>query len=324
MTSLRVLVVGGAGYIGSHVVQALLAAGHSPIVFDNLSTGSRKNLFVDAAFVEGDILDPQALKHAMKNVHAVVHLAALKAAGESMEHPGRYATQNLSGTINLLNAASSAGVSCLVFSSSAAIYGEPEYIPMNEAHPTRPVNFYGHTKRAMEELLPWYSQLKGLRFASLRYFNAAGYDVNGVLKGLEQEPANLLPIVMETIVGMRDSLTVFGDDYDTKDGTCVRDYVHVSDLARAHVLALNHVTEYRDDLILNLGTSTGLSVREIILAAKRISGVDFKVEQGPRRAGDPAVVLACAKLAEETLGWKPEHSNVDTILRTMLDAYRSQ
>ena len=324
MTQERVLVVGGAGYIGSHVCQALLEAGHQSVVFDNLSTGHKENILPKSEFIEGDILDQAALRKAMNGITSVIHLAALKAAGDSMKDPARFATQNLSGTVNLLNAALEAGVKTFVFSSSAAVYGEPDYVPMDEQHPTRPMNFYGHTKLAIEGLLPWYSQLKGMRFASLRYFNAAGYDVQGVLKGLEKEPGNLMPIVMETVMGQREKVVVFGDDYETKDGTCIRDYIHVSDLAIAHVQALEYVVKQDEDLIVNLGTSNGLSVLDILNATKRLSGVDFKVEMGPRREGDPAVVLAKAQKAQDLLGWTPQHSDVDTLVKTMLDAYRNQ
>ena len=324
MKKQRVLVVGGAGYIGSHVCQALIAAGHQSVVFDNLSTGHKENILPESEFIEGDILDPGALKTAMKGIPAIVHLAALKAAGESMTHPERFATQNLSGTVNLLNAAVDAGVRSFVFSSSAAVYGEPSYVPMDENHPTQPMNFYGHTKLAIEGLLPWYSQLKGMRFAALRYFNAAGYDPTGIIKGLEKEPGNLMPIVMEAVMGTREKVVVFGDDYDTKDGTCLRDYIHVTDLATAHVQALEHISSRNEDLTLNLGTSKGISVLEILEVTKKLSGVDFKVEIGPRRAGDPAVVLAEAKQANEILGWAPKHSDVHTLVQSMLDTYRGQ
>jgi UDP-glucose 4-epimerase len=324
MSKKRVLVVGGAGYIGSHVCQALLTAGHQPVVFDNLSTGHKENILPGSEFIEGDILDGPALEAATANIDAVIHLAALKAAGESMTDPGRFATQNLSGSVNLLNACVNANIRSFVFSSSAAVYGEPKYVPMNESHPTAPMNFYGHTKLAIEGLLQWYSQLKSMRFASLRYFNAAGYDPTGKIKGLEKEPGNLMPIVMEVVMGTREKVVVFGDDYDTDDGTCIRDYIHVTDLAQAHVQALEHIASQDEDLVLNLGTSNGISVLEILEATKKLSGVDFKVEIGPRRAGDPAVVLADASLAKDVLGWVPKHSNVETLVKSMLDTYRNQ
>jgi UDP-glucose 4-epimerase len=258
----------------------------------------------------------------MKGVDSIIHMAALKAAGESMTEPEIYAENNISGTINLLNAATAAKVKYFVFSSSAAVYGEPLYLPLDESHPTAPMNFYGHTKLAIENLLRWYSQLKGLRFSSLRYFNAAGYDVDGELNGLEHEPNNLLPIVMETIVGRRKKVEVFGTDYDTRDGSCIRDYIHVSDLAEAHLKALDYLKHENQDLVINLGTSNGLSVLEIMQIAREVSGQEFNYTLGPRRAGDPAVVLAKAELAEELLDWKPKHSDANTLLETTLRAYR--
>ena len=317
-----VLVIGGAGYIGSHVVKTLRDAGKFPVVFDNLSSGLRENLLPGIPFIFGDTLKPEQLKAAMKGVDSIIHMAALKAAGESMVKPEKYAENNISGTINLLNAATAAKVKYFVFSSSAAVYGEPQYLPMDEAHPTEPLNFYGYTKLAIENLLHWYSQLKGLRFSSLRYFNAAGYDVDGELNGLEHEPNNLLPIVLETIVGRRKKVEVFGTDYDTRDGSCIRDYIHVSDLAEAHLKALDYLKHENQDLVINLGTSNGLSVLEIMQIAREVSGQEFNYTLGPRRAGDPAVVLAKAELAAELLGWRPKHSDAATLLETTLRAYR--
>jgi len=317
-----VLVVGGAGYIGSHVVKALRDTGKSPVVFDNLSNGLRENLLPGIPFILGDTLKPEQLESAMSGVDSIIHMAALKAAGESMAEPEKYAKNNISGTINLLNVATAAKVKYFVFSSSAAVYGEPQYLPLDESHPTAPMNFYGHTKLAIENLLRWYSQLKGLRFSSLRYFNAAGYDVDGELNGLEHEPNNLLPIVLETIVGRRKKVEVFGTDYDTRDGSCIRDYIHVSDLADAHLKALDYLKHENQDLVINLGTSNGLSVLEIMQIAREVSGQEFNYTLGPRRAGDPAVVLAKAELAAELLGWRPKHSDANTLLETTLRAYR--
>ena len=317
----KILVVGGAGYIGSHVVKALRDAGKSPVVFDNMSSGLRENLLAGIPFIKGDLLFPEQLKSAMEGVDYIIHLAALKAAGESMTEPEKYAENNLCGTINLLNAATSAKVKNFVFSSSAAVYGEPQYLPMDEAHPTEPMNFYGYTKLGIENLLSWYSQLRGLRFCSLRYFNAAGYDVDGELNGLEQQPNNLLPIVLETIMGKRDKVEVFGTDYETGDGSCIRDYVHVTDLADAHLRALDYLNDKKEDLLVNLGTSNGLSVLEVLRIAREVCSAEFKVTLGPRRAGDPAVVLAKADLASELLGWRPKYSDAQTLLKTTLRAY---
>ena len=318
----KILVVGGAGYIGSHVVKALRDAGKSPVVFDNMSSGLEENLLAGIPFIKGDLLFPEQLKSAMEGVDSIIHLAALKAAGESMTEPEKYAENNLCGTINLLNAATSAKVKNFVFSSSAAVYGEPQYLPMDEKHPTDPMNFYGYTKLGIENLLRWYSQLRGLRFCSLRYFNAAGYDVAGELNGLEQAPNNLLPIVLETIMGKREKVEVFGTDYETGDGSCIRDYVHVTDLADAHLRALDYLNDKKEDLLVNLGTSNGLSVLEVLRIAREVCAAEFKFTLGPRRVGDPAVVLAKADLAAELLGWRPKHSDARTLLETTLRAYQ--
>ena len=318
-----ILVVGGAGYIGSHVVKALRDAGRQPVVFDNLSTGLRENLFPEIPFIHGDLLIPEQVRAAMRGIRSVIHLAALKAAGDSMLEPERYALHNLNGTVNLLHAAGTTGVRHFVFSSSAAVYGEPQYLPLDENHPTEPANFYGQTKLQIEMLLSWFSRLRDMRYAGLRYFNAAGYDPDGEVRGLEKEPNNLLPLVLETLLGWRENLEVYGTDYDTEDGSCIRDYIHVSDLADAHLRALNFLEEQDEDLVVNLGTSKGISVLEILDAARKVSGMDLPVILSDRRPGDPAVVLASAEKSERLLEWSPAFSDVETILKTMLAAYRS-
>jgi UDP-glucose 4-epimerase len=322
-----VLVIGGAGYIGSHVTRELLDHGHRAVVFDNLSSGLRENLCPEADFVHGDILDYQALVRVArgkdgKGFDALIYLAALKAAGESMIAPEKYSRNNISGTVNILNAASEAGIKAIVFSSSAAVYGEPEYLPVDEKHPTNPASYYGFTKLEIERFLGWYDQLRGIRSASLRYFNAAGYDVKGRIKGKEQNPANLIPIVMEAAAGLRKEVQVFGSDYDTPDGTCIRDYIHVSDLAAAHVKALEYITKNQRSIVVNLGTGTGTSVMEVIEAARRITGKAIPIKMVGRRPGDPAKHTASADLALTTLGWKAEHSDIDTLVRTSWEVYR--
>ncbi len=320
---MRVLVIGGAGYIGSHVVREFLDKGHSVTVFDNLSSGLKENLFPEAQFVEGDILDPASLSSTMSEGYdALVHLAAFKAAGESMLIPEKYSVNNITGTLNILNAACGAGVKKVVFSSSAATYGEPQYLPIDEGHPTNPENYYGFTKLEIERFLSWYDKLKGIRFAALRYFNAAGYDVDGRITGLERKPANLLPVVMEAAVGMRDKVQVFGNDYDTPDGTGVRDYVHVSDLATGHVQALDWIASHDRSLVVNLGSESGLSVLEIIEATRRITGREFAVDMVGRRPGDPAKLTASSSKAHELLGWKATRSDVDTLVSTTWSVYR--
>ena len=319
----KILVVGGAGYIGSHVVKALRDAGKSPVIFDNLSSGLRENILPGIPFILGDMLFPKQLKKAMDNVDSIIHLAAFKSSEESMRGIEKYALNNLSGTINLLNAATEAKVKYFVFSSSAAVYGAPKYIPIDEEHPTDPLNFYGFTKLGIENLLKWYSRLRDIRFSSLRYFNAAGYDIDGELNGLEKEPKNLLPIVLETITGKREKVEVFGTDYDTRDGSCIRDYIHVSDLALAHIQALEFLKHENQDLVLNLGTSKGLSVLEIIKIAREISETDFKYTLGKRRAGDAATLISKSNLALELLGWSAKYSDSRTLIETMLRAYRA-
>jgi len=319
---MKVLVIGGAGYIGSHVCLELMDAGHSVTVFDNLSTGTEENLFPGERFVRGDILDPAALAGVMaEGFDAAVHLAAFKAAGESMLAPEKYSVNNLSGTINILNAMTAAGVRYLVFSSSAAVYGEPAYLPIDEKHPTNPENYYGFTKLEIERILAWYDRLKGLRSACLRYFNAAGYDVRGRVRGLERNPANLLPVIMEVAAGMRPSLKVFGNDYDTPDGTGVRDYVHVNDLAAAHVAALGAMVRADAGLTVNLGSENGLSVLEILEAARRITGRPIPADIVGRRPGDPARLVASSGLARQALGWTARHSDADTLVESSWKVY---
>ena len=320
----NILVVGGAGYIGSHVAKELIKAGHQVIVFDNLITSRKENIVAGADFIFGDVRNPDDIGGAMKQgIDAVVYLAALKAAGESMVIPEKYAVNNISGAINLLNAMAENGVKKIIFSSTAAVYGEPQYLPVDEKHPTEPINFYGFTKLEIERILKWYDQLKGIRFAALRYFNAVGYDIEGVVNALEQQPNNLLPVVMEAVIGKRPYVELFGDDYDTPDGTCIRDYIHVCDLAGGHLKALDYLDKENKSLTVNLGTANGLSVKEIFEAVKNISGVDFAVKVGPRRPGDPPKLLANSQLAYDLLGWKAQYSDVETIVKTMLRAYQN-
>ena len=246
---MKVLVIGGAGYIGSHVVKELMAQGHKVTVFDNLSSGLKQNLFKENDFIEGDILNKEQLDAAFaKGFDAYIHLAAFKAAGESMIKPEKYSVNNITGTLNILNSAVEHDCKLMVFSSSAAVFGEPQYLPIDENHPKNPENYYGYTKLSIEQFMKWYDQLKGLKFAALRYFNAAGYDPEGVLYGLEQNPANLLPIIMEVACGMREKMKIFGNDYDTRDGTCIRDYVHVTDFF-CHLDTGQHARIFDDELL---------------------------------------------------------------------------
>ncbi len=319
---MRILVIGGAGYIGSHVARAFLDRGYAVTVFDNFQTGLRENLFHDAAFVYGDIMRPEQLREAMREgFDGCVHLAALKAAGQSMLKPELYAESNISGTINILNQATAAGISRLIFSSSAAVYGSPQYLPIDENHPKEPENFYGFTKLEIERILDWYDRLKGMRYAAIRYFNAAGYDVRGRIKGLELNPENLLPIVMEAAAGIRPKLSIFGDDYPTRDGSCIRDYVHVSDLAEAHVTAFEYLLQHDRSLTVNLGSQTGVSVFEMVDRARAITGREVPADISGRRAGDPSELVASSAKARELLGWVPKYSDVDTLISSTWKMY---
>jgi len=320
---MNILIIGGAGYIGSHVTREFLDLGNKCTVYDNLSSGLRENLFKEAEFIHGDIHDYPALLDVMKagSFDALIHLAASKAAGESMLIPEKYSRNNICGTVNILNAASAAGIKNIVFSSSAAVYGEPQYTPIDEKHPQNPENYYGFTKLEIERILHWYDKLKGMRYAALRYFNAAGYDVKGRIKGLEQNPANLLPVIMETACGVRKELEIFGDDYDTPDGTCIRDYIHVSDLACGHVMSLDYIVKNRKSLVVNLGSETGASVKEVLETARKITGKPIPAKIAKRRPGDPVKLTSSAALAKELLGWKANNSNMETLVKTSWAAY---
>ncbi|MDI6402172.1 UDP-glucose 4-epimerase GalE [Balneolaceae bacterium ANBcel3] len=328
---MNVLVIGGAGYIGSHVVYELADAGHKVTILDNFSTGLHENVDPRACLVEGDMQDHALVRSLLKKgdscdkhqpFDAVFHFAALKAAGESMTHPEVFTEANLIATMHLLNLMSENDIRRFVFSSSAAVYGNPEYLPIDEAHPQKPINYYGYTKLAIEHTLEWYSKLKGLRFAALRYFNAAGYDVKGRVRGKEQNPANLLPIVMEVAAGNRDMMQVFGDDYPTRDGTCIRDYIHVSDLASAHLKAMDYLVNEDKDLVINLATGEGYTVLEVIREAEKVSGLSITRETTERRPGDPADLVATSTLALDTIGWKAQYSDIHTLVSSMWEVYK--
>lgn len=321
---MKILVIGGAGYIGSHVAREFLDRGYEVTVFDNLSTGREENLFSDAWFVHGDIFDAAQLAEVMQGgFDGCVHLAALKAAGESMLKPEEYTTHNICGTIAVINQAVAVGsIRCFLFSSSAAIFGSPAYLPIDENHPKEPENYYGFTKLEIERILGWYDKLKGLKFAAIRYFNAAGYDVRGRIRGLEINPANLLPVIMETAAGIRSSFSVFGTDYPTRDGTGIRDYVHVTDLAVAHVQAFERVVRTGESLSVNLGSETGVSVLEMLEASRRITGRTITANFAPRRPGDPPELVATSAKARELLAWTPNYSDLDTLVESTWNVYR--
>ena len=320
---MKILVTGGAGYIGSHVVYELIDQGHDVTILDDMSLGLEENIDPRSIFVQGSTHSDSDLDSVLSvGFDGIIHLAAWKAAGESMTDPAKYAHNNLIGTINLLNACDRHGIKRFVFSSTSSVYGNPEYIPIDENHPTDPISYYGETKLQVEKNLKWFSELKGIRFGVLRYFNAAGYDIKGRIKGRERNALNLIPIAMEVAAGIREKMQVFGDNYDTHDGTGVRDYIHVSDLAIAHMKALNYISENDKDLLVNLATGEGHSVLDVIKKSKEVSGRDIPFDIVGRRAGDPATVVAASNRANKVLDWSTKYSDLDTLIRTAWDVYK--
>jgi UDP-arabinose 4-epimerase len=317
--SQSILVTGGAGYVGSHACKALARAGYLPVTYDTLSRGHR-----DAVrwgpLVEGDIADHDRLGAAITEhrVSAVMHFAAYAYVGESVADPGLYYRNNLCGTLAMLDVLRDRGVRNLVFSSTCAIYGLPETVPIRETAPQHPVNPYGETKLAIERALYWYGQAHQLRWIALRYFNAAGADRDGEI-GEDHEPeTHLVPLVLQAAFGQRAAVEIYGTDYPTPDGTAIRDYIHVDDLAEAHLRALERLLAGGEAIALNLGTGRGCSVREVIAAAEEVCGREIPVRAAPRRAGDPPVLVADPSLAAATLGWRAQHSSLDAIIRTAL------
>jgi UDP-arabinose 4-epimerase len=317
MTKKRVLVVGGAGFIGSNTAKLLSVQGFEPVVYDNLSTGNR-NAVRWSRFIEGDILDTPRLTATIEDCApvAVIHFAASAYVGESVTDPAKYYRNNVSGTQSLLEASRLAGAGNLIFSSSCATYGVPERLPIREGEVQRPINPYGRTKLIAEHMLADYSSAYGLRYVALRYFNASGADVDGELGEAHDPETHLIPRAMMAAAGSIDFLEVYGDDYDTPDGTCVRDYIHVGDLARAHVLAVEHLAGGGSNLALNLGAGRGTSIKEILETIRRLTGRKVPIVMRARRAGDPPALYADPTLAAETLGFKTIYSDLDTIVRT--------
>jgi UDP-glucose 4-epimerase len=313
---MKVLVTGGAGYIGSHMVKALLRHGAEVVVYDNLSSGHREAVG-QASLVEGDISDRARLDETLSRhrVEAVMHFASLIQVGESVQQPAKYYRTNLVGTLNVLDAMRAADVKRFIFSSTAAIFGEPTYTPIDEKHPANPINPYGFSKWAVERVLADLDRADGFRSIALRYFNAAGADAEGELGERHEPETHLIPLVLQAASGRRPTVTVFGTDYPTPDGTCVRDYIHVDDLCAAHLLALERLL--RDDAsgAYNLGNNQGFSVRQILDTAERVTGKPIPTTIGPRRAGDPAVLVADSKKAMAELGWRPKYQELATIVR---------
>ena len=314
---MRVLVTGGAGYIGSVITDQLVARGHRVVVYDNLSKGHADAVNADATFVEADLLDGDTLKDALvsNSIEAVIHMAAASLVGESMTDAARYYETNVVATVRLLNALVETQIAVLVFSSTAAVYGEPKRVPILEDDSTAPSNTYGETKLAVERALHWYHTAHAIRYASLRYFNAAGATDR---RGERHDPeTHLIPLVLRAAKDARHPITVFGRDYDTRDGTCVRDYIHVSDLADAHIRALEALArkELRAE-IFNLGCGEGYTVQEVIDGARNVTGRAIAAIDGARRAGAPAVLVASSDRITKALGWHPRHSSLETIIRS--------
>lgn len=312
---MRVLVVGGAGYIGSHMVKMLLGAGHEVITLDNLSSGHR-DAVLGGTFVEGDLADSACL-HQVFEQHkpeAVMHFASYIQVGESVRKPDIYYRNNVTNTLNLLDVMLQFNVKKFIFSSTAAVFGEPDYVPIDEAHPNRPLNPYGRSKWMIEQVLADYDKAFDLRSVCLRYFNAAGADPEGQLGERHDPETHLIPLILQAASGRRDNIQVFGRDYDTPDGTCIRDYIHIVDLCSAHLAALEYLTKGGSSDRFNLGNGSGFSVQEVIDAVQKVSGKQVTVINGPRREGDPARLVADAKRARSILAWQPTYTALDTIV----------
>ncbi len=322
---MAILVLGGAGYIGSHTVYELIAAGRDVVVADNLLTGFRAAVHPQARFYEADIRDRQAMDQIFEReeIEGVIHFAASSQVGESMSNPLKYYENNLWGTTCLLQSMVAHGVDKIVFSSTAATYGEPERVPILETDPTHPTNCYGETKLAMETMMGWTQRAHGLRYVALRYFNACGAHPSGAIGEAHNPETHLIPLILQVPNGQRDHISIFGEDYPTKDGTCVRDYIHVSDLAQAHILALDYLLKGGESNVFNLGNGVGFTVKEVIDVARKVTGHPIPAEVSPRRAGDPAQLVASSEKARTVLGWKPQYADLETIVSSAWDWHKA-
>ena len=316
---MKILVLGGAGYIGSHTVYRLIEQGNEVVIFDNLETGHIEAVHPNARFYKGDLrnrAEIDAVLDKENNIDAVIHFAANSLVGESMTNPLKYYDNNLCGTKVLLESLVDHNIKNIVFSSTAATYGEPKHTPILEDDPTNPTNCYGETKKAMERMFYWTQQAHGLKYVSLRYFNACGAHISGKIGEAHNPETHLIPIILQAANGKRDHISIFGTDYNTPDGTCIRDYIHVTDLAQAHILAVEYLLNGGESNIFNLGNGVGFSVREVIETAKKVTGKEIKVIEEERRAGDPAILIASSDKAKNILGWKPEYDDLSTIIET--------
>ena len=316
---MKILVLGGAGYIGSHTVYELEDTGAEVVIIDNLETGFREALHPNAVFYQGDLRDRPFLYHVFeqeKNIDAVIHFAANSQVAESMIKPLKYYDNNLCGTKNLLDAMVAHSIDKIVFSSTAATYGEPERIPILETDRTEPTNTYGETKLSMEKMFKWVGKAHGINYVSLRYFNACGAHTSGIIGEAHNPETHLIPLILQVPNGLRDHISIFGTDYPTKDGTCVRDYIHVTDLAQAHILAVKYLMAGNESNIFNLGNGVGFTVREVIETAEKVTGRPIKTAEEARRAGDPAQLIASSEKARTILGWKPQHASLEEIIES--------
>ena len=313
---MRILVLGGAGYIGSHTALELVKAGNEVVIADNLVTGYRKAIPEGAKFYKGDLRDSDFLDNLFhqEKIDAVIHFAAYSLVGESVTNPLKYYDNNLYGTKVLLEAMVKNNVGKIVFSSTAATYGEPENIPILESDRTCPTNPYGETKLAMEKMFKWTAEAHGLRYVSLRYFNACGADESGTIGEAHNPESHLIPLILQVPNGKRETISIYGTDYDTPDGTCIRDYIHVTDLAQAHILAVQYLNNGGESDIFNLGNGVGYSVREVIETARKVTGHPIPATETSRRAGDPARLVASSEKAKSVLGWKPVHDSLEEII----------
>lgn len=314
---MSILVVGGAGYIGSHAVHQLHDRGEKVVIIDNLETGNKQAIHANASFYEGDIRDIDFLRSvfASESIDAVIHFAANSLVGESMENPLKYYDNNVHGTQMLLEAMVEYNVKNIVFSSTAATYGEPDTVPITEDMATNPANPYGETKLAIERMIEWADKAYGIKYVSLRYFNVAGARQTGEI-GEDHDPeTHLIPIILQAALNKRPSVTIYGDDYNTPDGTCIRDYIHVEDLIDAHLLALKYLQQGGKSEIFNLGSSQGFSVKELVDTARSITGKEIPAVIGPRRAGDPSTLIASSTKAREILGWNPARTSIEEIMK---------
>lgn len=314
---MAILVCGGAGYIGSHMVAALLEKGEDVVVLDNFQKG-HKEAILDGKVYEGDLRDRSVLDKVFteNNIDAVIDFAADSLVGESVTKPLEYFENNVGGTLSLLRAMKDYGVKNIVFSSTAATYGEPESTPILESDRTFPTNPYGESKLTVEKILKWCDNAYGIRYTALRYFNAAGAHESGKIGEDHRPESHLIPLIIEAALGKREKIMIFGDDYNTEDGTCIRDYIHVMDLAEAHLLAVDRLRKGGESRIFNLGNGKGFSVKEVIEVTRNVTGREIKAEVAPRRAGDPAVLIASSQKAIEELGWEPKFASLETIIKT--------